>query len=129
MHILARICATKHYPTESLTMNIGTIPKNMPTNFQPKQLKLKLDIVEKPENRVHKLTDSNVSPAAVTSRFTKLFYCERSQRSGAFEQSNATRVQISHIFQSRNTLVIVFNEKKASIKIRAHILQLIYKFN
>ena len=42
-------------------MNIGTIPKNMPTNFQPKQLKLKLDIVEKPENRVHKLTDSNVS--------------------------------------------------------------------
>ena len=33
----------------------------MPTNFQPKQLKLKLDIVEKPENRVHKLTDFNVS--------------------------------------------------------------------
>ena len=33
----------------------------MPTNFQLKQLKLKLDIVEKPENRVHKLTltDSN----------------------------------------------------------------------
>ena len=48
-------------PTESLAMNIGTIPKNMPTNFQPKRLKLKLDIVEKPENRVHKLTDSNVS--------------------------------------------------------------------
>ena len=37
------------------------VAKNMPTNFQPKQLKLKLDIVEKPENRVHKLTDSNVS--------------------------------------------------------------------
>ena len=32
----------------------------MSTNFQLKQLKLKLDIVEKPENRVHKLTDSNV---------------------------------------------------------------------
>ena len=33
----------------------------MLTNFQLKQLKLnlKLDIVEKPENRVHKLTDSN----------------------------------------------------------------------
>ena len=61
MHILARICVTKHYPIESLAMNIGTIPKNMPTNFQPKRLKLKLDIVEKPENRVHKLTDSNVS--------------------------------------------------------------------
>ena len=30
-----------------------------PTNFQLKRLKLKLDIVEKPENRVHKLTDSN----------------------------------------------------------------------
>ena len=43
--------------------NIGTIPKNMPTNFQLKRLKLELDIVEKPENRVHKLTDSNVSPS------------------------------------------------------------------
>ena len=31
------------------------------TNFQIKRLKLNLDIVEKPENRVHKLTDSNVS--------------------------------------------------------------------
>ena len=31
----------------------------MPTNFELKRLKLKLDIVEKPENRVHKLTDSN----------------------------------------------------------------------
>ena len=29
------------------------------TNFQLKRLKLKLDIVEKPENWVHKLTDSN----------------------------------------------------------------------
>ena len=33
----------------------------MPTNFELKRLKPKLDIVEKPENRVHKLTDSNVS--------------------------------------------------------------------
>ena len=33
----------------------------MSTNFQIKRLKLNLDIVEKPENRVHKLTDSNVS--------------------------------------------------------------------
>ena len=46
--------------------NIGTIPKtpkNMLTNFQLERLKLKqegkLDIVEKLENRVHKLTDSN----------------------------------------------------------------------
>ena len=36
----------------------------MPTNFELKRskrlkLKLKLDIVEKPENRVYKLTDSN----------------------------------------------------------------------
>ena len=35
----------------------------MPTNFELKRLKLKLDIVEKAENRVHKLTDSNVSRA------------------------------------------------------------------
>ena len=33
----------------------------MPTNFELKRLKPKLDIVEKPGNRVHKLTDSNVS--------------------------------------------------------------------
>ena len=33
----------------------------MSTNFQLKRLKLNLDIVEKPENRVHKLTNSNVS--------------------------------------------------------------------
>ena len=58
-HILARICAMKQSRTKSLATNIRTIPKNMPTNFQLKRLKLKLDIVEKPENRVHKLTDSN----------------------------------------------------------------------
>ena len=33
----------------------------MPTNFELKQLKPKLDISKKPENRVHELTDSNVS--------------------------------------------------------------------
>ena len=33
----------------------------MHTNFELKQLKPKLDIVKKPENRVHELTDSNVS--------------------------------------------------------------------
>ena len=33
----------------------------MPTNFELKRLKPKRDIAEKPENRVHKLTDSNVS--------------------------------------------------------------------
>ena len=41
----------------------------MPTNFQPKRLKLKLDIVEKPENRVHKLTDSNVPLAILPSHW------------------------------------------------------------
>ena len=41
----------------------------MPTNFQLKRLKLKLDIVEKPENRVHKLTDSNVSHAGAGFSF------------------------------------------------------------
>ena len=35
----------------------------MPTNFELKQLKPKLDIAKRPENRVHELTDyiSNVS--------------------------------------------------------------------
>ena len=31
----------------------------MPTNFELKRLKPKLDITKKPENRVHELTDSN----------------------------------------------------------------------
>ena len=53
--------ATKQSETKSLGTNIGTIPKNMFTNFELKQLKPKLDIVKKPENRVHELTDSNVS--------------------------------------------------------------------
>ena len=52
-HILAHICATKQSRTKSFTTNSGTIPKNMPTNFELKRLKPKLDIVEKPENRVH----------------------------------------------------------------------------
>ena len=59
----AHICAKKRRRAKPLATNIETIPKNMSTNFQLKQLKLKLDIVEKPENRVHKLTDSNVSHA------------------------------------------------------------------
>ena len=33
----------------------------MLTSFEPKRVKLKLNIVEKPENRVHRLTYSNVS--------------------------------------------------------------------
>ena len=60
----AHIYARKRRRAKSLTANIGTIPKNMSTNFQIKRLKLNLDIVEKPENRVHKLTDSNVSQTA-----------------------------------------------------------------
>ena len=35
----------------------------MLANFELKRLKPKLDIVKNPENRVHELTDSNVSPA------------------------------------------------------------------
>ena len=54
----------------SYERNIRTIPKNMPTNFQLKRLKLKLDIVEKPENRVHKLTDSNGALNARRARAT-----------------------------------------------------------
>ena len=59
--VIAHICATKQSETKSLGTNIGTIPKNMLTNFELKQLKPKLDIVKKPENQVHELTDSNVS--------------------------------------------------------------------
>ena len=58
-HICAR--AMKQSGTKSLSTNIGTILKNMPTNFELKRLKPKLNIVKKPENRVHELTDSNVS--------------------------------------------------------------------
>ena len=57
----AHLCARKRRRAKSLATNIGTLPKNMSTNFQLKRLKLNLDNVEKPENRVHKLTDSNVS--------------------------------------------------------------------
>ena len=39
----------------------------MLTNFELKQLKPKLDIVKKPENQVHELTDSNVSLTLSTS--------------------------------------------------------------
>ena len=60
----AHICARKRRRAKSLATKIGTIPKNMSTNFQRKRLTLNLDIVEQPENRVHKLTDSNVSPRA-----------------------------------------------------------------
>ena len=46
------ICTTKQRRVKSLGTNIRTIPKNRPTNFEPKRLKPELDIVEKPENRV-----------------------------------------------------------------------------
>ena len=68
--------AMKQSETKSLGKNIGTIPKNMLTNFELKQLKRKLDIVKKPENRVHELTDSNVSRAlASTINNTRLETC------------------------------------------------------
>ena len=63
--ISTKICVCRssrisvRHRTKSLSTNIGTISKNMPTNFDPKQLKLKRDIIEKPENWVHRLTDSN----------------------------------------------------------------------
>ena len=44
----------------------------MLTNFELKQLKPKLDIVKKPENRVHELTDSNVSPSDQQIRISKI---------------------------------------------------------
>ena len=39
----------------------------MPTNFELERLKPKLDIFKIPENRVHELTDSNVSRGAISS--------------------------------------------------------------
>ena len=50
----------KYLATNVETISVST---NMPTNFEPKRLKPKLDIVEHPENRVHRLTDSNVFPS------------------------------------------------------------------
>ena len=47
---------------------IGTIPKNMPTNFELERLKPKLDIFKIHENRVHELTDSNVSLTSMPLR-------------------------------------------------------------
>ena len=40
--------------TKSFGTNIGTIPKNMPIIYQFWRLNPKLDIFEKPENRVHR---------------------------------------------------------------------------
>ena len=78
-HILAHICAMKQSRTKSFSTNIGTatvgtipFPKNMPTNFELKRFKRlnpKLDIVEKPENRVHKLTDSNGTQCSMPLAF------------------------------------------------------------
>ena len=45
----------------------------MPTNFELKRYKPKLDIVEKPENRVHELTDSN--GARLTTLYQYLYRC------------------------------------------------------
>ena len=73
-HILAHICATKQSRTKSFSTNIGTIPKNMLTNFELKRLKPKLDIAKKPENRVHELTDSNVSHILFVPTCTFLSY-------------------------------------------------------
>ena len=39
----------------------------MPTNFELERLKPKLDIFKIPENRVHELTDSNVSRNMLTN--------------------------------------------------------------
>ena len=71
-HIVAHICAMKQSRIKSFTTNIETIPKNMSTNFELKRLKPKLDTVEKPENRVHKLTDSNGARMGRASRLLRL---------------------------------------------------------
>ena len=50
-------------------VRVRPLVRKRATNFELKQLKPKLDIVKKPENRVHELTDSNVSRAARTLNF------------------------------------------------------------
>ena len=65
----------------------------MPTNFELKQLKLKLDIVEKAENREHKLTDSNVSRALarVGTRLKGFMYTLYSEVPQSHQSSQALR--------------------------------------
>ena len=67
-HILAQICATKPARTKPFNKNIVIIQKNMPTTCELKRYKPKLDIVEKPENRAHELTDSNGARARPRNR-------------------------------------------------------------
>ena len=80
-HILAHRSARRSDPEQNplvRTLENGTIPKNMFTNFEHKRLKPKLDIFEKPKNRVHKLTDSNSNgalSAVALSLFAGLLLC------------------------------------------------------
>ena len=53
---ITHICATKRHRAKSLATNIISISRNIPPDIEPKlRLKPKLDIAEKPENRVHRL--------------------------------------------------------------------------
>ena len=83
-HILAHRSARRSDPEQNPLVRTleqlenGTIPKNMFTNFEHKRLKPKLDIFEKPKNRVHKLTDSNSNgalSAVALSLFAGLLLC------------------------------------------------------
>ena len=60
----------------------------MPTNFELKRLKPKLNIVEKPENRVHKLTDSNVSRAEGLGAYTDAYNALKGRAEGLLRITN-----------------------------------------
>ena len=68
----AHISATKRRRTESFGTNIGSISTHVCTNFQLKRLEPKADIVNKPENVVHELTDFKTIPKNSDDRNNKI---------------------------------------------------------
>ena len=92
--VMARICATKRCQTKSFCTNNVTIAKNTPTNFELKPLQPKLDITGKPENPVHRLTDSNRAQLRRPRRPSKYIVNVRCVR----EYKEATRIDTSSFF-------------------------------
>ena len=62
-------------PSKILSYEHWNYPKEHAYQFSALRLKLKLDIIEKPENRVHKLTDSNVSCAVEPPPHPSRIFC------------------------------------------------------
>ena len=109
-HILAHICATKQSRTKSFSTKHWNYSKEHAyhANFELKRLKPKLDIVEKPENRVHKLTDSNgAAPVHCDARCASielvLFTLHRAAR--ACSVSDAEEAVANHATLGGKTLL------------------------